>query len=113
MADKVICSKCSADDVIVYMTPEDAICPACCPDHEYEYERGDRDWFCKHCGDVAPEDWLRCDDDVGIGSCGPAWRPGEPLGVLLSSMNGNASAASSHPEQWANWVAFCERNGLP
>ena len=111
--DKVVCSKCSADDVISYATAGDAICPACCPDHEYEYDWSDRTRYCAHCGSEPPDDWYYSEDDIGIGSLAPAWRPGGPIGVPASSMNGNANAAITDPERWANWVAFCERNGMP
>ena len=30
--------------------PERAVCEEHCEDHEYEYDRGERDRFCKHCG---------------------------------------------------------------
>lgn len=50
----------SADEVICY--PDDhseTVCPDCCPKavhtngetgHEFQYERGNRQWECIHCG---------------------------------------------------------------
>lgn len=43
--------------------PDRAVCEDHCPDHEYEYDRGECDRFCKTCGKRADPDWGRCDDD--------------------------------------------------
>jgi hypothetical protein len=102
--------------VIVYMTVETAICPACCEDHEYEYDRGDRAHYCEHCGQEPPADWydgLYDDGGLRLIPLGPDTQPTEPLGVPASSLNGNAAESHTDPAGWANWVAFCERNGLP
>ena len=32
-------------------------CEDCCPDHEYEYDRGRQGHFCKRCDQQAPYDW--------------------------------------------------------
>jgi hypothetical protein len=108
--DRVLCSKCEADDVICYTTEETAVCPNCCEDHEYEYERYDRGHFCQHCGAEAPPDWYSSDDDVGF------WSPpsGEPLGIPANEMDGNASVANTSREnrrKWDNWVSFCNSWG--
>lgn len=104
--DRVLCSKCGADEVICYATAETALCPNCCEDHEYEYERFERGHYCQHCGAEAPPDWYYSDDDVGF------WSPpsSEPLGIPASEMNGNASVANlsaGNRRKWDKWVAFC------
>lgn len=47
--------------------PERAVCPTCCETtehfdgetgHQYEYERGDRTYYCQYCGIPASDDWL-------------------------------------------------------
>lgn len=107
-----LCSKCGSNDVISYMTDETAICPACCINHEYVSDSGET--YCEHCGQEPPEDWYagQYDDDVPLFSATPHL-PIEGLGVPASSINGNAAQASTDPDRWANWVAFCERNGMP
>jgi NMD protein affecting ribosome stability and mRNA decay len=109
---RVMCSKCGADEVISYMAAATAICPNCCDDHEYEYERSDRTHYCQHCGAEPPADWYYCEDDVGLGPFAAA----EPLGVPASEMCGNASVANASPKnrrKWDNWVAFCDSWGCP
>lgn len=107
------CSKCASDDVIAYMTAGTAICPACCDDHEYVSEACER--YCEHCGQEPPDDWYDglYDDDVPLFGAPIGPMATEHLGVPASSMNGNAAQASADPARWANWVAFCERNGMP
>lgn len=39
------CHKCGKQCCIVGDAP--AICEDCCEDHEYEYDRDERGWFCK------------------------------------------------------------------
>jgi hypothetical protein len=109
MTDRPACSKCASDDVLVYMTPETAICPACCDDHEYVSEGCER--YCEHCGQEPPDDWHdgQYDDDVPLFGAATL----ERIGVPASSMNGNAAQKGADPERWANWLAFCERNGMP
>jgi hypothetical protein len=112
MSERVLCSKCGADEVICYLAPETAICPNCCEDHEYEYERFDRGHFCQHCGAVAPPDWNASDDDVCIFGGGHDG----PLGTPASEMDGNASVANASAEnrrKWDNWVSFCNSWGHP
>lgn len=55
--ERVLCSKCGRDEVVVYDKPETAICRDCCEDHEYEYDRGDRKHYCKNCGAEPPPDF--------------------------------------------------------
>lgn len=107
---EVVCHKCKADDVIVYMTAETAICPKCCDDHEYQYEGQGDGHMCAHCGDGPPDDWYACDDDVGFLG---GYSTSEVVGTPLSAMNGNAMQRHENPQAWDSWVAFCERNGLP
>lgn len=111
--DRVACSKCAADEVIAYTTPEAAICPACCSDHEYEYDRGDRAHYCEHCGQEPPDDWYDglYDDQVPLFGMPIGPLPTEHLGVPASSLNGNAASRHTDPAGWANWVALCEKNG--
>lgn len=111
MTSRVLCSKCGADEVICYLTAETAICPRCCEDHEYEYERSERGSFCRHCGEE--QEYEPSDDDVGFGSY---YEPREPVGIPASEMDGNASVANKSPEnrrKWDNWVAFCNSWGHP
>lgn len=37
-------------------------CPAHCPDHDYEYERG-AGFMCRHCGEEPPHDWWGYDPE--------------------------------------------------
>jgi hypothetical protein len=89
------------------------VCEAHCFDHEYEYDGFDRSHYCRHCAAVPPDDWYACDDDVGVGVFSGSYSLGEPIGMPLSAMNGNAMERHADPARWANWVAFCERNGHP
>lgn len=111
MTDRVLCSKCGADEVIVYAAAETAICPNCCEDHEYEYESYDRAHYCQHCGQEPPPDYYYSDDDVPLfGVRGSV----EPVGIPASEMDGNASVANKSREnrrKWDNWVAFCNSWG--
>lgn len=86
------------------------VCPDHCEDHDYEYDRDRREHYCVHCDQLAPDDYLYSDDDVGFGYSLP---PAAPVGIPASEMNGNAAARHDDPEGWANWVAFCNANGLP
>lgn len=38
--------------------PARAVCPECCEDHDYRYERDLRGRYCHHCGQEAPQDWF-------------------------------------------------------
>lgn len=51
------CHKCGKDTLVA---PVDgpAVCPECCEDHDYKYERGERGHFCIHCFAKAPDDWF-------------------------------------------------------
>jgi len=61
--DRVHCHVCG-ELVLIYdgQHPEEAVCPEHCPDHEYEYERGDRKHYCKTCGQEPPPDFYRDDN---------------------------------------------------
>lgn len=52
------CGQCGADALC---EPPDgpAVCPACCEDHDYEYEPGFGK-MCRHCSAEPPDDW----DDI-------------------------------------------------
>lgn len=113
MTDRVLCSKCGADEVLQYTTAETAVCPNCCEDHEYEYERGDRTHYCQHCGQEPSPDWYYCEDDVPLFGVRD---PAEPIGIPASAMDGNAAVRSTTVEareKWGRWVAFCESWGHP
>jgi hypothetical protein len=59
----VVCSICGTKEVIVYHTnPSQTFCPACCPDHDYQYERWERAHICTVCGEQAPADLFDHDD---------------------------------------------------
>jgi hypothetical protein len=51
------CHKCGKECDSAPNPPARAICPACCEDHDYEYDRGMGGKFCKHCGEPAPYDY--------------------------------------------------------
>jgi hypothetical protein len=38
--------------------PARAVCPNCCEDHDYRYERELRGHYCIHCGQEAPDDYF-------------------------------------------------------
>jgi hypothetical protein len=38
--------------------PARAVCPNCCEDHDYRYERELRGHYCIHCGQEAPHDYF-------------------------------------------------------
>lgn len=88
------CRACRKRDGLISWNPENpgaAICPTCCEHPDYEYERGDRDYFCVECGDAAPYEWIddhcRCDDDVCISFSGARY-PGDPIGTPISQLSG-------------------------
>lgn len=88
------------------------VCPEHCEDHEYEYDSFDRNHYCKHCGDIPPDDYFYSDDDVGFGGgYTRGYVPGEPIGTPASAMDGNASNRHNNPAGWDNWVAYCRRCG--
>lgn len=51
------CRVCGAQCDIAPDPPARAVCPNCCEDHDYRYERELRGHYCFHCGQEAPEDW--------------------------------------------------------
>lgn len=61
---QVLCSKCGCDDVLVYGLPQKAVCPDCCPDHEYIYEGQGDGWMCGTCGVSPPDDYY---EESGLG----------------------------------------------
>lgn len=32
-------------------------CPAHCPEHDFAYDRSEREWRCEHCSESAPPDF--------------------------------------------------------
>lgn len=52
-----LCQGCGTECETAPDPPERAWCPKCCPDHDYDYDRSDRRWECKHCGELRPDDW--------------------------------------------------------
>lgn len=78
------CHKCGAGTIV---EPPDnpAVCENCCEDHDYEYCREERTYYCNHCGAEPPDDWYFADDDVPITfSTG---RKPEELGTPLSELS--------------------------
>jgi len=63
------CHKCGGE-VLVYPTDEPvrAVCPQCCPEHEYNYDSGafGLGWNCDHCGDPPPREWYDDQDSEGL-----------------------------------------------
>lgn len=55
MTDRVLCAKCGADEVLSYHEASTAVCPSCCPDHDYIIDRYER--YCANCGQEPPEDY--------------------------------------------------------
>lgn len=54
----------SSDDVLCYDPRglwaffwRKTYCPQHCPDHEFEYDRGMREWCCSICSEPAPRDF--------------------------------------------------------
>lgn len=86
-----------------------AVCPDHCEDHDYERDSGEL--YCKHCGANPPDDWYNYDDDVLL--FGGLTEASQPVGVPLSSLNGNASDRHKDPAAWDRWIAFSEANGHP
>jgi hypothetical protein len=42
----------------------------------------------------------------------PGCRPQRTqIGIPASAMNGNAAERHANPQEWDNWVRFCEANG--
>lgn len=52
------CRVCGKQCAIAPNPPERAVCEKHCEDHEYEYERGEQCWLCKHCGQPRAFDWF-------------------------------------------------------
>jgi hypothetical protein len=55
---------CKVCGTLCFVYPSDGtqgVCPEHCPDHEYEYERGERRHMCKTCGAEPPMDWFDVD----------------------------------------------------
>jgi hypothetical protein len=52
------CRVCGANTDIAPDPPAKPICPKCCEDHDYEYQRELRGHYCNHCGEEAPRDWV-------------------------------------------------------
>ena len=68
--------------------PGAAICPECCDHEEYQYERGERDYFCTECGQAAPYDayvYEPCEGDIPISFASDAPRT---IGTPLSQLSG-------------------------
>lgn len=52
-----VCRECGIEVDSWPDPPALPICPDCCDDHDYVYERELRGKFCIHCGNKEPEDW--------------------------------------------------------
>lgn len=55
--DEFSCRVCGKQCDSAPAPPERAVCPEHCPDHEYIHERGERRYYCTHCGQEPPYDW--------------------------------------------------------
>lgn len=51
------CKVCGVECDTAPLLPDRPVCPEHCEDHDYEYVRGERGHFCKHCDQQRPEDW--------------------------------------------------------
>lgn len=51
------CCKVCGKKCDTYHEVHGTYCEEHCPDHEYEYDRGERASFCKHCNARRPDDW--------------------------------------------------------
>lgn len=51
------CRECGVECDSAPDPPARTICPDCCEDHDYVYERELRGKFCVHCGNPQPFDW--------------------------------------------------------
>lgn len=87
------CRACRKRDRIISWCPDNpgaAVCPECCEHPDYQYERGERDYFCVECGEAAPYEWIDsrvCDDDCcGVFVFGR--QTGEAIGTPLSELSG-------------------------
>jgi hypothetical protein len=51
------CHECGKTCDTAPQLPAMPVCPEHCEDHDYEYVRGERGHFCRHCNQPRPEDW--------------------------------------------------------
>ncbi|UYZ08572.1 hypothetical protein CFBP5507_06105 [Agrobacterium salinitolerans] len=54
------CRECHAPTPIAAADGSPLWCEECCPDHEYEYQRGEGN-RCIHCNAEPPDDWYEVD----------------------------------------------------
>ncbi len=60
------CRECGSDEVLCKPFDAEGICPGCCEardEHEFTYERDEREWQCQHCGESAPPDFWAYEPD--------------------------------------------------
>jgi len=59
MAENFVkCHRCGSSEVIAYASEATAICPNCCDDHNFMYDRHERWWSCDNCGVAASYEWM-------------------------------------------------------
>lgn len=51
------CRVCGVECDIATNPPQRAVCPEHCPDHNYEYDRWERQHLCIICNKSRPDDW--------------------------------------------------------
>lgn len=51
------CHKCGAETTVAPDPPAKAVCPKCCEDHDYRYDRGMHEHRCIHCDEPRPYDY--------------------------------------------------------
>lgn len=54
------CGACGGHAYVAPQGNEPTYCTKCCPDHEYQYERGEG-WRCLTCYAEPPDDWYQED----------------------------------------------------
>jgi hypothetical protein len=51
------CRVCGKECTVAPDPPLRAICPDCCDDHDYLYDRYAREHYCANCGKPRPDDY--------------------------------------------------------
>jgi hypothetical protein len=53
------CRVCGVECDVAPNPPERAVCPDHCSDHNYEYDKWERQHLCTLCNKIRPEDWSK------------------------------------------------------
>ena len=51
------CIGCGADLTGYHFLQVRGVCPGCCIEHDFQYDRDERQHACIYCGEPAPSDW--------------------------------------------------------